>query len=128
MTPTNQAGCRFCGTKLEHTFVDLGMSPLCESYLPADQLNQMEPFYPLHVYICGTCFLVQLEAFVSPEHIFGDYAYFSSYSDSWLAHAKSYTDQMVDRFGIVTGSFVVELTSNDAYLLHYFFENQFPAL
>jgi hypothetical protein len=128
MTPTNQTGCRFCGTKLEHTFVDLGMSPLCESYLPADQLNQMEPFYPLHVYVCGHCFLVQLEAYVSPEHIFSDYAYFSSYSDSWLAHAKSYTDQIVERFGISTNSFAVELASNDGYLLQYFVAKQVPVL
>ena len=74
--------CRFCKTKLQHTFVDLGMSPLCESYLSSTHLNQMEPFYPLHVYVCSNCFLVQLEAYVSPEHIFSDYAYFSSYSDS----------------------------------------------
>src|SRR5258708_38147613 len=115
MTPTTQAGFRFCGTNLEHTFVDLGMSPLCESYLPADQLNQMEPFYPLHVYICGNCFLVQLEAFVSPEHIFGDYAYFSSYSDSWLAHSKAYASQMTDRFSLNDASLVVEVASHDGY-------------
>ncbi len=98
MTATKKSGCRFCGTKLEHTFVDLGMSPLCESYLASEDLNQMEPFYPLHVQVCGNCFLVQLEAYVTPEHIFSDYAYFSSYSDSWLAHAKRYTDLMVEYF------------------------------
>ena len=124
----NQPLCRFCGTKLEHTFVDLGMSPLCESYLSADRLNQMEPFYPLRVYVCEKCFLVQLEAYVTPEHIFSDYAYFSSYSDSWLAHAKKYTDQMVERFGIGAGSFVVELASNDGYLLQYFVEKKVPVL
>jgi C-methyltransferase C-terminal domain/Putative zinc binding domain/Methyltransferase domain len=128
MTDKKKAGCRFCGTALEHTFVDLGMSPLCESYLPADQLNQMEPFYPLHVYVCANCFLVQLEAYVSPEHIFTDYAYFSSYSDSWLAHAKRYTDLMVERFGIGANSFVVELASNDGYLLQYFVEKKVPVL
>ncbi len=128
MTPTNQPRCRFCGSKLEHTFVDLGMSPLCESFLPADHLNQMEPFYPLHVHVCGDCFLVQLETYVTPEHIFSDYAYFSSYSDSWLAHAKCYTDLMVERFGINTKSFVVELASNDGYLLQYFVEKRVPAL
>src|SRR5216684_6427239 len=117
MTAPKQSGCRFCGTKLEHTFVDLGMSPLCESFLPGEHLNQMEAFYPLHAYVCGKCFLVQLEAYVTPEHIFGDYAYFSSYSDSWLAHAKKYTDRMVERFGIGGKSFVVELASNDGYLL-----------
>lgn len=128
MTLTQQSGCRFCGTKLEHTFVDLGMSPLCESYLPADHLNQMEPFYPLHVQVCGNCFLVQLEAYVTPEHIFSDYAYFSSFSDSWLAHAKRYTDLMVERFGIDEKSFVVELASNDGYLLQYFVEKRVPVL
>jgi len=128
MTATKQAGCRFCGTKLEHTFVDLGMSPLCESFLPREQLNQMEAFYPLHAYVCGKCFLVQLEAYVTPEHIFTDYAYFSSYSDSWLAHAKKYTDKMVERFGIGAKSFVVELASNDGYLLQYFVEKKVPVL
>lgn len=128
MTLTKQSGCRFCGMKLEHTFVDLGMSPLCESYLPADHLNQMEAFYPLHVQVCGHCFLVQLEAYVAPEHIFSDYAYFSSFSDSWLAHAKRYTDLMVERFGIDEKSFVVELASNDGYLLQYFVEKSVPVL
>ena len=128
MTATKKSGCRFCGTKLENTFVDLGMSPLCESYLASEDLNQMEPFYPLHVQVCGNCFLVQLEAYVTPEHIFSDYAYFSSYSDSWLAHAKRYTDLMVERFGIGAKSFVVELASNDGYLLQYFVENKVPVL
>ena len=124
----DRCSCRFCGTKLEHTFVDLGMSPLCESYLSADQLNQMEPFYPLHVYVCGNCFLVQLQEYVSPEHIFSDYAYFSSYSDSWLAHASKYTDQMVKRFGLNGQHLVVELASNDGYLLQYFVEKRIPVL
>ena len=128
MKPNNHRGCRFCGTKLEHTFVDLGMSPLCESYVSADHLNDMEPFYPLHVYVCGKCFLVQLQEFVEREHIFSDYAYFSSYSDSWLAHAKKYTGQMVERFGINGQSFVVELASNDGYLLQYFVERHIPVL
>ena len=128
MTATKQSGCRFCGAKLEHTFVDLGMSPLCESFLPGEQLNQMEAFYPLHAYVCGKCFLVQLEAYVTPEHIFSDYAYFSSYSDSWLAHAKKYTDRMVERFAIGEKSFVVELASNDGYLLQYFVEKRVPVL
>src|SRR5438270_4222244 len=85
---SNGAHCRFCQTSLRQTFVDLGMSPLCESYLSVDQLNQMEPFYPLHVKVCEKCFLVQLEEYVSPEHIFTEYAYFSSYSDSWLNHSS----------------------------------------
>ncbi len=128
MTRTNHSGCRFCGTKLEHTFVDLGMSPLCESYLSADHLNQMEPFYPLHVYVCGKCFLVQLEEYVTPANIFSDYAYFSSYSDSWLAHANKYTEQMAERFAIGGQSLVVEVASNDGYLLQYFVEKQIPVL
>ena len=124
----NQPPCRFCGIRLQHTFVDLGMSPLCESYLPAEHLNQMEPFYPLHVYVCENCFLVQLEAYVTPEHIFSHYAYFSSYSDSWLAHAKKYTGEMIERFAIGSSSFVVELASNDGYLLQYFGEKKVPIL
>jgi C-methyltransferase C-terminal domain/Putative zinc binding domain/Methyltransferase domain len=128
MSVNNHGGCRFCGTKLEHTFVDLGMSPLCESYVSADHLNEMEPFYPLHVYVCGKCYLVQLQEFVAREHIFSDYAYFSSYSDSWLAHAKKYTGQMIERFGINGQSFVVELASNDGYLLQYFVEKKIPVL
>ena len=114
------ARCRFCETTLKHTFVDLGKSPLCESFLSFDQLNQMEPFYPLHVYVCENCFLVQLEAYVSPEHIFTEYAYFSSYSDSWLQHANQYTKKMIHRFGLSSESFVVEVASNDGYLLQYF--------
>jgi hypothetical protein len=128
MTQTNHFGCRFCGSRLEHTFVDLGMSPLCESYLSADRLNQMEPFYPLHVHVCGNCFLVQLQEYVTPEHIFSDYAYFSSYSDSWLAHAKRYTDQMIERFAVNERSLAVELASNDGYLLQYFVEKKIPVL
>jgi SAM-dependent methyltransferase len=128
MSLNSHCSCRFCGTKLEHTFVDLGMSPLCESYVSADHLNEMEPFYPLHVYVCGKCYLVQLQEFVAREHIFSDYAYFSSYSDSWLAHAKKYTGQMIERFGINGQSFVVELASNDGYLLQYFVEKKIPVL
>ena len=128
MNATTQPLCRFCSTKLTHTFVDLGMSPLCESYLTADRLNQMEPFYPLHVYVCEKCFLVQLQEYVSPEHIFTDYAYFSSYSDSWLAHAQKYTHKMVERFGFNANHLVVELASNDGYLLQYFVEQKIPVL
>jgi SAM-dependent methyltransferase len=122
------AGCRFCGTALTHTFVDLGMSPLCESFLSRDQLNQMEPFYPLHAYVCGQCFLVQVEEYVGPERIFNEYAYFSSYSDAWLAHARSYTDMIVARFGLDETSQVVELGSNDGYLLQYFLARGIPVL
>jgi SAM-dependent methyltransferase len=125
---TNRSNCRFCGSMLEHTFVDLGASPLCQSFLDAEQLNQMEPFYPLNVYVCGSCFLVQLQEYVAPENIFSDYLYFASYSDSWLAHAKSYTDQMVRRFPITEKSLVVEIASNDGYLLQYFVEKKVPVL
>ena len=113
---------------LEHTFVDLGASPLCQSFLDSDQLKHMEPFYPLNVYVCGNCFLVQLQEYVAPENIFSDYLYFASYSDSWLAHAKSYTDQMVKRFPITEKSLVVEIASNDGYLLQYFVEKKVPVL
>ena len=114
--------CRFCGAQLSITFVDLGMSPLANSYLSESQLIQMERFYPLHVYVCERCLLVQLEEFESPDHIFSDYAYFSSYSDSWLKHAKEYTEMMVRRFGLSARSHVVELASNDGYLLQYLVE------
>jgi len=88
----NNSSCRFCSNLLEHTFVDLGMSPLCESFLLRDQLNEMEPFYPLKVYVCSNCFLVQLQEYVSPEEIFTEYAYFSSFSDTLLQHARNYTE------------------------------------
>jgi len=114
------ADCRFCGTRLQHTLVDLGMSPLCESYISPEKANQMEPFYPLHVYVCDKCFLAQLEQYVSAEEIFTEYAYFSSYSDSWLEHAKRYTDLIVDRLHLNRQSTVMELASNDGYLLQYF--------
>jgi SAM-dependent methyltransferase len=120
--------CRFCGQGLVCTFVDLGMSPLCESFLSTAQLNQMEPFYPLHVYICENCLLVQLKEYVAPENIFTEYAYFSSYSDSWLQHARAYTDMIVERFNIGAQSQVVELASNDGYLLQYFIEKGIPVV
>jgi hypothetical protein len=104
------------------------MSPLCESYLQPEQLNEMEPFYPLHVFVCERCFLVQLEEFVSPDHIFTEYAYFSSYSDSWLEHCRRYTEQMLDRFRLNDKSLVVELASNDGYLLQYFVQKHIPVL
>lgn len=121
-------GCRFCGMSLRYVCVDLGMSPLCESYVRADQLNAMEPFYPLRVYVCEHCFLVQLQEYVSPAHIFSDYAYFSSYSDTWLQHAKAYTDQMMRRFQLHEHSQVVEIASNDGYLLQYFVARGLPVL
>jgi 2-polyprenyl-3-methyl-5-hydroxy-6-metoxy-1,4-benzoquinol methylase len=124
----NQGSCRFCGAKLQHTFVDLGMSPPCESYRKLEQLNEMEPFYPLHVYVCENCLLVQLQEYISPENIFSDYAYFSSYSDSWLQHAKNYTEMAVKRFNLNKQSQVVEIASNDGYLLQYFVANGIPVL
>ena len=95
------------------------MSPLCESYVPAERLGAMEPFYPLHVRVCEHCLLVQLEEFVAPEEIFTEYAYFSSYSDSWVAHARDYVESVVERFGLGADSLVVELASNDGYLLQH---------
>ncbi len=122
------AACRFCSTPLRHTFVDLGMSPLCESFLTREQLNRMEPFYPLHAYVCESCFLVQVEEYVAPERIFDDYAYFSSYSEAWLSHARSYTDMVVPRYSLDRHSHVVELGSNDGYLLQYFVARGIPVL
>jgi SAM-dependent methyltransferase len=120
--------CRFCAAPLRHTFVDLGMSPLCESYVPAERVNAMEPFYPLHAKICEVCLLVQLEEFVTGEDIFSDYAYFSSYSDSWVAHARAYVEMAVERFGLGPDSLVMEVASNDGYLLRHVVERGIPAL
>jgi 2-polyprenyl-3-methyl-5-hydroxy-6-metoxy-1,4-benzoquinol methylase len=120
--------CRFCGAALVRTFIDLGMSPLCETYPAAEELNRGETFYPLHVYVCGKCFLVQLEQYESPEAIFSDYAYFSSYSDSWLKHARNYCQKMTERFSLNAKSFVVEVASNDGYLLQYFVQRNVPVL
>src|ERR1700683_5646210 len=112
--------CRLCGAALTRTFVDLGMSPLCESYAPKAKPDEAETFYPLHVRLCDSCLLVQLPAYVSGEHIFSDYAYFSSYSDSWVAHAKRYAEAMIDRLGLTPRSLVTEVASNDGYLLQHF--------
>ncbi|MGH2858404.1 MAG: methyltransferase domain-containing protein, partial [Solirubrobacteraceae bacterium] len=122
------SACRFCGAQLEHVFADLGMSPLANSYLTPAQANGMEPFYPLRAFVCSRCLLVQLEEFEPPDHIFGDYAYFSSYSTSWLEHSRRYVDQMIDRFAFDEQSKVVELASNDGYLLQYFRERGAPVL
>jgi len=121
-------GCLFCRTPLRKTFVDLGMHPLCESYVSEDKLNQMEPFYPLHVSVCERCFLVQLQEYVSPSDIFSEYAYFSSYSDSWVQQAKSYTEMICERLKLTAKSFVVELASNDGYLLQHFVTKGIPVL
>ena len=122
------ARCLFCKAPLRHTFVDLGMSPLCESYVTREQLNKMEPFYPLHVKVCEKCFLVQLEQYVSAEHIFTEYAYFSSFSESWLRHSSNYVDMISGRLGLGSQSLAVELASNDGYLLQYFVNKGIPVL
>jgi SAM-dependent methyltransferase len=125
---TTPKPCRFCRGNLTRTFVDLGTSPLCESYPSAADLNRGEVHYPLHVYVCEDCFLVQLEEYERAENIFSDYAYFSSYSDSWLKHAETYCEKMTLQFGLGAESFVVEVASNDGYLLQYFVRRNIPVL
>jgi SAM-dependent methyltransferase len=124
----SQGYCRFCDAPLSRTFADLGMSPLANSYVGPEKANAMEPFYPLHAYVCTDCWLVQLQMYETGEHIFSDYAYFSSFSDSWLAHAKAYTEKMRSRFGLGAASQVIELASNDGYLLQYFKAAGVPVL
>jgi hypothetical protein len=121
--------CRFCNTPLQHTFVDLGMSPLCETQIAPDALNNMERFYPLHTYVCSNCFLVQLEEFVSPSEIFSsEYPYFSSFSDSWIEHARIYSEEMIADMDLNEDSLVMEIASNDGYLLQHFVARQIPVL
>jgi len=120
--------CRFCGARLERTFVDLGMSPLCETYPSITDLDRGEVYYPLHVYVCERCFLVQLGEYQTPQNIFTEYPYFSSYSDSWLKHAENYCNLMTTELGLGGQSFVVEVASNDGYLLQYFAQGHVPAL
>jgi SAM-dependent methyltransferase len=120
--------CRLCGADLTRTFVDLGSSPPCESYLTADQLEQPETYYPLHVRICPDCLLVQLPAYVDAEDIFSDYAYFSSYSDSWVAHAGRFVEEMADRLRLGPQSLVVEVASNDGYLLQHAVRRGIPVV
>jgi hypothetical protein len=120
--------CRACGAPVRETLVDLGMSPLCESYVAGENVDRMEPFYPLHVFVCEQCYLAQLREYVSAEEIFGEYAYFSSYSDSWLRHAETYAAMAIERFSLGPASRVVELASNDGYLLQYFVRAGIPVL
>jgi SAM-dependent methyltransferase len=121
--------CRFCSTHLKHLFLSLGASPLSNSYLSGEDLHKMEPYYPLDVYICSNCLLVQLEEFEKAQDIFhAGYAYFSSYSDSWLKHCENYVEMMVRRFGLNENKFVVEIASNDGYLLQYFSKHRIPVL
>ena len=127
-TMRSKKSCMFCGNSSLHSVVDLGMSPLCESYLVEERLNSMEPFFPLHVFVCDKCFLVQLEEYVSPAEIFSEYAYFSSFADSWVQHMKQYADQVIGRFGLNERSFIVEVASNDGYLLKHFVARRIPVL
>jgi len=120
--------CRFCGHNLEHTFCDLGETPLSNSYLAEEDLAKKEPFFSLHAYVCDNCFLVQVQEFQKPEAIFTEYAYFSSYSESWLGHAKNYVENVTERFALSSNSKVVEIASNDGYLLQYFKSKGIPVL
>jgi SAM-dependent methyltransferase len=122
------AKCRFCDNPLQTTFVDLGKQPLCQTIVKPEQLNHMEPFYPLHAWVCDHCLLVQLEEYVAPANIFSEYAYFSSYSDSWVEHARKYTVLMRERFGLGKDSLVMEIASNDGYLLQHFVAAGVPVL
>jgi hypothetical protein len=120
--------CRFCATPLEHVFIDLGMTPLANAYINEENLHKGDTYYPLTVDVCSSCFLVQLQEFETPDSIFSDYAYFSSYSDSWLKHAKNYSDMAIKRFNLNNTSMVVELASNDGYLLKNFVAEGIPCL
>lgn len=132
--PSAEAGsgaarwCRLCGEEIRHSFIDLGMSPLCESFVPEERANLMEPFYPLHAYVCESCKLVQLDEYVSGVEIFDDYAYFSSFSDSWVQHARDYVTAVSERFSIGPQSMVFEVASNDGYLLQHFVNDGVPVL
>ena len=120
--------CRFCGRHLQHTFADLGVSPLANSYVPRERAQQAEAHYPLCAYVCDECLLVQLPVFESAEQIFSDYTYFSSYSDSWLDHCRRYAEKMIERFGLDRSNRIIEIASNDGYLLQYFKERDIPVL
>lgn len=120
--------CRFCSADLQTTFVDLGVSPLCQTHIRPSQLNEMEPFYPLHALVCDQCFLVQLEEFVAPTDIFSNYAYFSSFSSSWVEHARVYAEKMIKRFMLGRNHKVMEIASNDGYLLQHFVDKHISAL
>lgn len=120
--------CRFCEAPLRHDFVDLGLSPISNAFIEPERVDDHEPFYPLHAFVCDNCFLVQLDVFESPDEIFSDYVYFSSYSDSWLAHAHAFVSDAAKRFALDSGSLVVEVASNDGYLLQYFKEHNVPVL
>ena len=120
--------CRFCNSLLSKTFLNLGTSPLSNSYLNSEQLTLKESFFPLHAFVCQKCFLVQLEEFQTPKDIFSNYVYFSSYSTTWLEHAKDYVKMMISRFKINIENNVIEIASNDGYLLQFFQEKNIPVL
>ena len=120
--------CRFCDTQLEDVFIDLGMSPLANSFLKNENEFNDEKFFPLIVFVCNKCLLVQLQEFESPEKIFGDYAYFSSFSDTWLKHSEEYSELMIERYGLTQDSLVIEIASNDGYLLQFFKKKGIPIL
>lgn len=124
--PIGSFRCRFCGTELRHSLADLGMSPLCESYVAEADYSKMEPFYPLHAFVCHNCNLAQLDDFVPAEEIFSEYAYFSSYAASWVEHARRYCHDMTERLGLGPQSQVVEVASNDGYLLQHFVDLGIP--
>jgi hypothetical protein len=127
-TPSSIYRCRFCGEPLRATFVDLGMSPLCQTHIAPDQLGASEEFYPLRSFVCEKCFLVQLPEHVAPKTIFEEYAYFSSYADTRLNHSKNFAEAISERLGLNPDSLVVELASNDGYLLQYFQPKGIPVL
>jgi SAM-dependent methyltransferase len=121
--------CRFCNTPLKNIFISLGLSPLSNAYISRERLYEMEPFYPLEVYVCHNCFLAQLAEFEMPKNIFSsEYAYFSSFSDTWLTHCRQYAEKMIKRFNLNHKTFVVEIASNDGYLLQYFLKHKIPVL
>jgi hypothetical protein len=120
--------CRLCDSQIGTTFVDLGMSPPCESFIPESALFEAEKYYPLRAFVCENCLLAQLPEHISPEYIFEEYAYFSSYSDSWVAHAREYCDAIASRLSLGAESYVVEVASNDGYLLQHFVEKNIPIL
>jgi C-methyltransferase C-terminal domain/Putative zinc binding domain/Methyltransferase domain len=127
--PDSTPACRSCGAALRHTFVDLGLSPLCQTQIAPSQLNRMERFFPLHTYVCSECFLVQLEEYVSPDEIFSaEYPYYSSYSKSWIAHARDYVEHVQKDFAVGEDDLVVEIASNDGYLLQHFVERKVRCL
>jgi SAM-dependent methyltransferase len=129
MQIVNKSKCRFCANDLNFSVIDLGMSPLCEKFISAAHLNEMEKFYPLHAFVCKNCWLMQLEEFETPDEIFAvDYSYYSSYSATWVDHARKYTRQMIYQFDINSKSLVVEIASNDGYLLQWFVKEGIPVL